>query len=81
MGGTIFEYGALAPELTCFPLFKALSKGPSVRRYTLSEVLFDPKLKLEAEKYVFDQVEAGKKAHTPKHGINGRLKPNVWFSR
>src|ERR1700676_1314639 len=34
-GGTIFEYGALAPEPTPFPLFTALSKGLSVRGYTL----------------------------------------------
>src|SRR4029077_1795577 len=31
VAGTIFEYGALAPEPTPFPLFTALSKGLSVR--------------------------------------------------
>ncbi len=59
-GGTIFEYGALAPEPTPFPLFLALSKGLSVRGYTLREVFADPKRKATAEKYVFDQIEAGK---------------------
>ncbi len=34
MGGTIYEYGALAPEPTPFPLFAALSKGLSVRGVT-----------------------------------------------
>jgi NADPH:quinone reductase-like Zn-dependent oxidoreductase len=59
LGGTIFEYGALAPEPTPFPLFTALSKGLSVRGYTLREVLSDPKLRSKAEQYVFDHVKAG----------------------
>jgi NADPH:quinone reductase-like Zn-dependent oxidoreductase len=59
LGGTIFEYGALAPEPTPFPLFAALAKGLSVRGYTLREVLADPKLRAKAEKYVFDRVQAG----------------------
>lgn len=58
-GGTIFEYGALAPEPTPFPLFAALSKGLSVRGYTLREVLSDPNQRTTAEKYVFDHVKAG----------------------
>ncbi len=58
-GGTIFEYGALAPEPTPFPLFAALSKGLSVRGYTLHEVLSDPNQRATAEKYVFDHVKAG----------------------
>lgn len=57
--GTIFEYGALAPEPTPFPLFTALSKGLSVRGYTLRELSIDPKLMAKAEKYVFDHVEKG----------------------
>jgi NADPH:quinone reductase-like Zn-dependent oxidoreductase len=60
LGGTIFEYGALAPEPTPFPLFTALSKGLSVRGYTLREVLSVPTLKAKAEQYVFDHVESGK---------------------
>ncbi len=58
-GGTIFEYGALAPEPTPFPLFSALGKGLSVRGYTLREVFADPKLRTKAEKYVFDKLKAG----------------------
>ena len=60
MRGTIFEYGALAPEPTPFPLFTALSKGLSVRGYTLREVIADPQLRAKAEKYVFDHVKAGR---------------------
>jgi len=59
MGGTIFEYGALAPDPTPFPLFLALGKGLSVRGYTLREPLSDPKLPAKPEKYVFDRVAAG----------------------
>jgi NADPH:quinone reductase-like Zn-dependent oxidoreductase len=59
VGGTIFEYGALAPEPTPFPLFTALSKGLSVRGYTLREILSVPKLRAKAEQYVFDFLKAG----------------------
>jgi NADPH:quinone reductase-like Zn-dependent oxidoreductase len=59
VGGTIFEYGALAPEPTPFPLFTALRKGLTVRGYTLREILSVPKLKAKAEQYVFDHVKAG----------------------
>src|ERR1700730_11153404 len=59
VGGTVFEYGALAPEPTPFPLFTALSKGLSIRGYTLREVLYDRKLRAKAEEYVFDHVKTG----------------------
>jgi NADPH:quinone reductase-like Zn-dependent oxidoreductase len=57
--GSIFEYGALAPEPTPFPLFTALDKGLTVRGYTLRELFVDPQLKAKAEKYVFERVEKG----------------------
>jgi len=59
LGGTIFEYGALAAEPTPFPLFAALSKGLSIRGYTLREILSVPTLKAKAVQYVFDHVKAG----------------------
>jgi len=59
-GGTIFEYGALAPEPTPFPLFTALHKGLSIRGYTVREVLSDPKLREAAEKFVFDRLADGR---------------------
>jgi NADPH:quinone reductase-like Zn-dependent oxidoreductase len=59
MGGSIYEYGALAAEPTPFPLFAALGKGLTVRGYTLREVFADATLKAKAEKYVFDHLEAG----------------------
>src|ERR1700675_176905 len=57
--GIIFEYGALAPEPTPFPLFAALSKALTVRGYTVREILSVPQLKAAAVKYVFDHVAAG----------------------
>jgi NADPH:quinone reductase-like Zn-dependent oxidoreductase len=56
---TIYEYGALAPEPTPFPLFTALHKGLSVRGYTVREILSNPALMPVAEKYVFDRIQSG----------------------
>jgi len=41
-GATIFEYGALSPEPTTYPLFSALAKGLTVRGYTLFEIVKNP---------------------------------------
>jgi NADPH:quinone reductase-like Zn-dependent oxidoreductase len=57
--GIIFEYGALASEPTPFPLFTALSKGLTVRGYTLFEVVSNPDVFPKAKQYVFDHVAAG----------------------
>ena len=57
--GVIYEYGALAPEPTPYPLFTALSKGLTIQAYTLFEVVSDPAIRAVAEKYVFDNIEAG----------------------
>jgi NADPH:quinone reductase-like Zn-dependent oxidoreductase len=57
--GTIFEYGALAPEPTPFPLFAALSKGLTIRGYTVGELFAEAKLRGKGEQYVFEHVKAG----------------------
>ncbi len=59
LGGTIFEYGALAMEPTPFPLYTALSKGLLVQGYTVREILSAPELKAKGEKYVYDHIMAG----------------------
>jgi NADPH:quinone reductase-like Zn-dependent oxidoreductase len=59
LGGTIFEYGALAMEPTPFPLYTALSKGLLVQGYTCREILSVPDRMAKAEKYVYDHIEAG----------------------
>jgi NADPH:quinone reductase-like Zn-dependent oxidoreductase len=56
--GIIFEYGALAPEPTPYPLFTALAKGLTIRAYTLFEVTPDPVF-LKAKQYIFDHLASG----------------------
>jgi NADPH:quinone reductase-like Zn-dependent oxidoreductase len=66
-GGIIFEYGALAPEPTPYPLFSALSKGLSVRGYSIFEIVSNPDAFSEAKKYVFDHLASGQfKPHIDK---------------
>jgi NADPH:quinone reductase-like Zn-dependent oxidoreductase len=57
--GIIFEYGALAPEPTPYPLFTALSKFLTIRAYTLFEVAANPAEYAKASKYVYDHLAAG----------------------
>ncbi len=63
-GGTIFEYGALAPEPTPFPLRAAMSRALSVRGYTLFDVVSQPEEFAVAKRYVFERLESG--AFKPK---------------
>ena len=58
-GGTIFLYGALAKEPTGYPLFAALSKHLIIQAYTLFQVVGNPKLREQAERYVYKHLEAG----------------------
>ena len=59
VGGTIIEYGALAADPTPFPLFAALSKGLTIRGYTLFEVVANPERFAKGKKYVFDHLASG----------------------
>ena len=56
--GIIFEYGALAPEPTPYPLFTALAKSLTIRAYTLFEVTPDPVFP-KAKRYIFDHLASG----------------------
>jgi NADPH:quinone reductase-like Zn-dependent oxidoreductase len=56
--GIIFEYGALAPEPTPYPLFTALSKYLTIRGYTLFELTPDPVFP-KAKQYIFDHLASG----------------------
>jgi NADPH:quinone reductase-like Zn-dependent oxidoreductase len=58
--GTIFEYGALAPEPTPYPLFESLGKGLTIRAYTLFELNQLPAVRQKAKKFIFDCLESGK---------------------
>ncbi|HEY1947814.1 MAG TPA: zinc-dependent alcohol dehydrogenase family protein [Bryobacteraceae bacterium] len=57
--GIIFEYGALAPELTPYPLFPAIGKHLTIKGYTLFEITMDPAALPKAKQYVFDHIAAG----------------------
>ena len=58
-GGIIFEYGALSPEPTPFPLFPALGKGLSVRGYTLFEIVKDPEKLAHGKQYIYEGLKSG----------------------
>jgi NADPH:quinone reductase len=59
-GATIFEYGALAPEATPFPLFAALGKGLTFRGYTLFEIVRAPEKLARGKQFVYSGLESGK---------------------
>src|SRR3984957_4492999 len=56
--GIIFEYGALAPEPTPYPLFTALRKYLTIRGYPLFELTPDPEFP-KAKQYIFDHLASG----------------------
>ena len=58
-GATIFEYGALSTAPTTFPLFSALSKGLTVRGYTLFEIVKDPAKLARGKQYIYDGLQTG----------------------
>ena len=55
-GGIIFEYGALSPDPTPFPLFTALVNSLSIRGYILLEVVRNLEEINKATKYVSDRL-------------------------
>ncbi|HEX9758589.1 MAG TPA: zinc-dependent alcohol dehydrogenase family protein [Nitrospiria bacterium] len=58
-GGIIFEYGALSPEPTAFPLFPVLGKGLTVRGYLLFEIVQDPEKLARGKQYIYDGFKTG----------------------
>jgi NADPH:quinone reductase-like Zn-dependent oxidoreductase len=58
-GGIIFQYGALSLQPTPFPLVTVLSKGLSIRGYTLLEFTRVPEKVAVAKKYVYDRLADG----------------------
>jgi NADPH:quinone reductase-like Zn-dependent oxidoreductase len=59
-GGIVFEYGWLSMQPTPFPLFKALSKGLSIRGYSLMEITRYPEMLRAAKKYIYDRLADGR---------------------
>ncbi len=58
-GGIIFEYGALEPKPTPFPLFPALAKGLTIRGYTLFEIVKNPESLKRGKEYIYQGLESG----------------------
>jgi len=58
-GGVIFEYGALSPEPTPYPLWSALKKGLIVQGYTLFEIVQDAEKLAAGKQYVYDGLKSG----------------------
>lgn len=58
-GASIYEYGALSPEPTPFPLFPALAKALTVRGYTLFELTRSAEVCAQAAEYVFNRLQSG----------------------
>jgi NADPH:quinone reductase-like Zn-dependent oxidoreductase len=59
-GATIFEYGALYPEATVYPLFAALRKGLTVRGYTLFELVRKPETLERIKGYISVRLASGR---------------------
>ncbi len=57
--GTIFEYGALSLAQTNYPLGDALSKGLSIRGYTLFEIIQKPDKFARGKQFVYDGLKFG----------------------
>jgi NADPH:quinone reductase len=56
---TLFEYGALYPAPTPFPLMDALGKGLTVRGYVLFEIVQQPELLAAGKQFVYDGLKSG----------------------
>ena len=59
-GGTIFEYGGLAPEPTPFPLFLALEKSLIVRGYNSYSIVGNRESLERGKRFVVDGLAAGR---------------------
>lgn len=59
-GGIIFEYGALSPDPTPFPLFTALAKGLTMRGYVLFEITNDQQRMDKGKKYILEGLSSSK---------------------
>jgi len=58
-GATIFEYGALSPSPTTYPLFSALAKGLTVRGYTMFEIVKNPGRLARGKQFIYNGLESG----------------------
>lgn len=60
IGATIYEYGALSPEPTPFPLFAALGKALTIRGYTLFEITQDEQKRNRGVDFIYNGLQSKK---------------------
>jgi len=60
LGGIVFQYGLLSMQPTPFPLSAALTKGLSIRGYSMMEITLNPEKLPAAKKYVYDRLADGR---------------------
>lgn len=60
IGGIIFEFGWLSKQPTPYPLLTALSKGLTIRGYSLMEFTRNPERLPAAKRYVYDRLADGR---------------------
>ena len=58
-GARIFEYGALSPHPTPYPLLDAIGKGLTIRGYTLFEIAADPEKMARGKQFIYDGLASG----------------------
>jgi NADPH:quinone reductase len=58
-GARIFEYGALSPAPTPFPLFEAISKALTVRGYLLFEIVGNPNWLDAGKQFIYQGLASG----------------------
>ena len=58
-GAMLFLYGALARDPTPLPIFNVLFHHLTIRGYTVFEITFDPGLREQGERYVYDRLQGG----------------------
>lgn len=58
--GILFQYGALSPDPTPFPLMAALSKSLTMRGYVLFEILNDPRRFEKSKQFIINGLSNGK---------------------
>ena len=58
--GILFQYGALSPESTPFPLMAALSKSLTMRGYVLFEIVQDSTRFEKAKQFILSALSSGK---------------------
>lgn len=57
--GILFQYGALSPDPTPFPLLAAIQKSLTMRGYVLFEIVSDPARFSTAKKFLLSALSAG----------------------